>query len=173
MIKGNIPGAWKGASLVPYNPTKILNLYQPTTTPFATLTDQFGHKVDISVDQDTGDQINAIMEKLLQVCDTPLKQGVLFIKTTCLTALTSCSTLQVLNQQLVDKASQGRKKAMKKHHRQACILTVTEIEQEKEEREEQEQVAQQAKDRRAALWGKVGFAKLVWKEMPVNYSYFD
>lgn len=172
-IKNNIPGAWRGAGLVPYDPGKIYARHRPVTPPFASLTDRFGRKVDLTVDEDTGKQIDSIVQQLLDVCDTPLKQGVTFIKNTCLTALADRSTLQILNQGLVEKATEGRKRANRKHHGQARVLTVEEIEEKKAEREAKELAEQKAKARRAALQGVIGFAKMVWKEMPVSYEVFE
>jgi hypothetical protein len=45
---------------------------------------------------------------------------------TTLTAIADKATLQTLNQDLVEKVTQQRRKKTKKHCREACVLTVKE-----------------------------------------------
>jgi hypothetical protein len=49
--------------------------------------------VDLAIDVDIEKQIDSIVEKLLHLYNTLLKQGVSFIKDTCLAALVDASTL--------------------------------------------------------------------------------
>jgi hypothetical protein len=51
-------------------------------------------------------------------------------------------------------------------------LTVEEIQTIAQEREAKEAEEQRLKERRQALKGKVGFAKLVWMELPVASNVF-
>lgn len=125
------------------------------------------------MDEDEGEKIDAIVEEVLQVCDTPLKKGVTLSKESYLTAQANCSVLQILNESLVQKAALGRKLATRKHHGEARVLTVKQIQEKNAEREAKEAEAQRAKERRAMLRGKAAFARLVWKEMPVTYDIFE
>lgn len=52
-------------------------------------------------------------------------------------------------------------------------MTVEEIQTKIRVKEVKEDKEQQVKARKQALRGKVGFAKLVWKEMPVSPDLFD
>lgn len=170
-IPNNIPGAWRGTGLIPFNPNKVLQPLRPITPPTASLTDSIGRTV--TVDREAAIRINQIVAQLMDVCDTPLKEGVLFVKNTALTAIADRTTLKSLNQGLVDKAAEGRKKRTAKHFGEARVLTVEDIQARINQREAKEAEEGQAKARRSALRGKIGFAKLVWKEMPVAFDIFD
>jgi hypothetical protein len=87
-----------------------------------------------------------------------------FIRDTALTALADGNTLQFMNEGLVKKTKEGRQNKAKKHFDTARVLTVEEALRMKEERREKEQQMIQEKERAAALRGKIGFAKKVWKE---------
>ena len=52
------------------------------------------------------------------------------------------------------------------------VLTVKEALKLREERQEKEDTELAAKARRATLFGKGKFVKMVWKEMPIAYDYF-
>ena len=97
----------------------------------------------------------------------------MFFKHTALTALADRTTLKSLNQSLVDKTTQWRKKRTAKHFGEARVLTVEDIQAQVKQREAKEAEECQAKARRSALRGKIGFAKLVWKEMPVAFDVFS
>ncbi|KXX82291.1 Pogo transposable element with ZNF domain [Madurella mycetomatis] len=74
-IRGNIPGAWGGAGLLPFNPEKLVQRYRPKTAPFVSITDQHGRRVDIPVTGALAAQINDIVEDLFKVCSTPKAEG--------------------------------------------------------------------------------------------------
>lgn len=172
-ISKNIPGAWRGAGLLPFNPEKILSRHRPKTPPFASFTDQQGRRIDIAVGGELGLQINNIVEELFQVCTSPLKKRVAEIKNHCLTLQADNVTLNALNQELIKKRLASRKKSTRKHCGEARVLTVEEIRKQAQEKEAKATEEAKAKERRAALRGKVSFVKLVWKEMKVPYDYFD
>ena len=62
---------------------------------------------------------------------------------------------------------------MRKHLGDARVLTVEDIQIKARAKEVKEAEEQQLKARKQALKGKVGFAKLVWKELPVATDVFD
>jgi hypothetical protein len=173
----NVPSAWRGAGLVPFDPDKVLVHYRPKTPPFASLTDENGTRVDIQVDNNIAKQVDDLVAQLLQACPSPLRPGIGFIKDTTALAdrqalLADKQALQALNQGLVDKQRRHRQAVTRKYHSEARILRVDEMEARAEERMARER-EEAIKARKAALRGKVGFAKLVWKEMPVSYDIFD
>jgi hypothetical protein len=172
-IRHNIPGAWRGAGLIPFNPQKLLDRYRPKTPPFASITDCYGRRVDIPVTGELASKINDVVDDLFQVCSSPLKKKVTEIKNEYLTMQADLIAVTALNQELVNKARQRRKQNSKKYCGEARVLTVEEVRNKIQEREQQDAEEQRAKARRAALRGVVGFAKLVWKEMPVQYGLFD
>jgi hypothetical protein len=104
------------------------------------------------------------MTQLLKVCPTSHRSKLTFIGETALTALADNQILQFLNEDLVKKSKEGRQNKTKKHFGTARVLTVGEALKMKENREVKEQRVMEKKERAAALRGKVGFAKLVWKE---------
>ncbi len=107
------------------------------------------------------------------MCDTPLKKGVALLRDSYLTARADCSALQILNEGFVQKAANERRKASRKHHGEARILTVEQIQEKNAEKEAKEAEAQRAKARREALRGKSTFVPLVWKEMRMAYDVFE
>ena len=107
------------------------------------------------------------------MCHSPLKQEVLFIKQTALTAIADRTALRSLNQALVEKTTTWRKRNVRKHLGDARVLTVEDIQIKARAKEVKEAEEQQLKARKQALKGKVGFAKLVWKELPVATDVFD
>lgn len=173
-IGSNIPGAWRGTGLVPWNPDKILLPLRPTTTPSIMLTDQYGRSLNATIDGNLAYRVNQVISDALDRCaTTPQKRDLLSVKEAALTALADRATLQVVNQSLIEKTSMWRKKSTAKHFGEARVLTVDECHQRTQEREAKEFIALQAKARRLALKGKVGFVKLVWKEFPTAVDLFD
>ena len=73
----------------------------------------------------------------------------------------------------MDKKQRHRQAVTRKYHGEARILRVDEMEARAEERVAKKREEEAIKARKAALRGKVGFAKLVWKEMPVSFDIFD
>lgn len=70
-ITKNIPSAWRGAGLVPFDPHKVLNRHRPITPPFATVTDERGRQLNIPVNSSTAARINEIMEEVFQRIGLP------------------------------------------------------------------------------------------------------
>jgi hypothetical protein len=101
--------------------------------------------------------------QLLTVYLIPHRSKVTFIKDTALTALTDRNTLQFINEGLIKKNKEGRQNKTKKHFGTTRVLTVEEALKIKENREVKEQQIME-KERAATLRGKIGFAKMVWKE---------
>jgi hypothetical protein len=74
---------------------------------------------------------------------------------------------------LVEKTTKQRRKKSGKHCGEARMLTVEEIQTKAEEREVREAVEAEEKARKRALYGKVGFAKLVLKELSMGAEIFE
>jgi hypothetical protein len=119
-ISQNIPGAWHKAGLIPLNPDKILEHLRPKTPPTASFTDENGRSISIPLSGELAAKVNEVVSQLLDVCASPLRQSVLFIKETALTAIADRATFQTLNQGLVEKATQQRRKNTRKHCGLVC-----------------------------------------------------
>ena len=104
-IAQNIPGTWRNAGLVPFNPDKILQPLRPKTLPTASLTDENRRIVNIPISGKLATKANEVVSQLLDVCEPPLKHSILFIKEIALIAIVDRATLQTLNQGLVEKAT--------------------------------------------------------------------
>ena len=118
-------------------------------------------------------RVDKAISQILPICDSPLKREVLFIKDTALTAIADRAALQTINQGLVNKASQQRRKRTNKNQGEARVLSVLEIRERIQEREVKEATEEAIKARNRALRGKVGFAKLVWKEFQMDINIFE
>jgi hypothetical protein len=77
-----------------------------------------------------------------------------------------------VNQSPVQKQQQAREHKTKKDFGTARVLTVEEAIKKQEERKTKEQQVMHEKERAAALQGKVGFAKTVWKELQKDFDVF-
>jgi hypothetical protein len=140
----------------------------------ASVTDENGRTISLPIDRELATRISQVVSELVNKCaKTLLRKGVLFLRETALTAIADRTTLRSLNQGLVEKITTWRKKNTRKHCGEARILTVEEIQTIAQEREAKEAEEQRLKERRRALRGKVGFAKLVWKELPVASDVFQ
>jgi DDE superfamily endonuclease len=168
IITRNISSAWRGAGLIPLDPDKILRPLRPQTPPQATVS-----RTSIPQTPDLITKVNNTVSQLLEICDSPLKQKVLFVKETALTAIADRTTLQTINQGLVDKFTQQRRKKTKKNQGEARVLSVNEIRERIQKKEEEEAEKEAIKARSRALRGKVGFAKLVWKELHMEINVFE
>ena len=160
----NIASAWRAAGLKPFNPSPILQKYRPRTPPFTSDRGQ--------VQPDVAQEIDEIEAQLLRACPTPQRAKVHRLRDTCLTALADKHTLQFMNQGLVQKQQQARQKKTKKHFGAARVLTVEDALKRQEERRAKEEHVMHEKERSAALRGKVGFAKAVWKELRMEFDVF-
>ncbi len=111
IITQNVLGAWRGAGLVPYNPSIVISkLPRPKTPPFAFFTNSDRVQVDIAVTPNTGTRINQFVEEILAGMTPSQHPGVLCLKNTALTAVAERTVLQRTNQELLDKQKQRRKK---------------------------------------------------------------
>jgi hypothetical protein len=90
-----------------------------------------------------------------------------------LKAIAELQVTKAINEELVQRSKNIRRKATKKQLGEARVLTVEEALKLKADRAEKEDLEALQKARRAALRGKVTFAKLVWKEMPMGVDIFD
>ena len=119
------------------------------------------------------DHVNTLAKEILQGCSTPLRAQVCTLQHTCLTTLADNKCLQVMNDELVKKQKEARVKKSSKHYGRARVLTVEELQDEKNKRSVKEAAEEVVKKRKLALRGKVGFAKLVWKELRMGVDVFE
>ena len=173
-ISRNISSAWRLAGLIPFKPDTILQPLRPKTPLTARITNSNGYTINIQVDGALGEQIDQIMSQICEVCSSyPLKKQIDFVKRTALTAIAERTTLQSLNQGLVEKTTAWRRKKTAKHFGEARVLVVEDLLSKAHERETREAEEAQVKARRAALRGKVGFAKLAQKELAMDREVFE
>lgn len=169
----NFLGAWRGAGLVPYKPSVVTSkLPRPKTPPYATLTNSDVVQVNVPVPPHTAARINQVVEDILQGMTPSRRMCVLTLKDTALTAVASRAILQQTNQELLDKQQQRRKKQSHKGVGNARVLTVDEGRAIMQEQEDKAKELATKKERYHALRGKVGFAKLVYKQLAMEDSIF-
>ena len=170
----NISSAWRATGLIPYNPTPILQKFRPKTPPHASLTDENGRCVNITINKPSlAGKVNELIAQIIEVCPTPYRSNVCMLGDTCLTAIADANTLKFVNQTIIDKQQQSRRNRTKKNFSSLRILTVEEAQRKQQEQASKEQRLQAEKERAAALRGKVGFAKLVWKELKMDIDVFN
>ena len=117
--------------------------------------------------------MNELIAQIIEVCPTPHRSNVRMLGDTCLTAIADANTLKFVNQTIIDKQQQSRRNRTKKNFGSSRILTVEEAQRKQQEQASKEQRLQAEKERAAALRGKVGFAKLVWKELKMDIDVFN
>lgn len=167
----NIGSAWRKAGLSPFDPQSILKRFRPKTPPFFSLTNEDGVRLDIQANQDQSKRINELIAEVLQGApqlNSPIKK----LREISLTALADRSALSILNEALVKKQEKSRKARTKKNFGEARVLCVGEALQQMQERVQREQEEMKAKERYHILRGKIGFAKLVWKELQMSFDVF-
>lgn len=169
----NIAKAWQRAGLLPYDPAAVLQRNRPRTPPFISLTDENGIRLDIKADEDQSKTINELVAQVLQGVSSPHHSTITTLQNITLTAIADRSALQYLNSKLVQKQKQGRQNRTKKNFGEARELTVAAAQYKIDEKAIQEQALLSAKERAAALRGKVGFAKLVWKHFKMDIDVFS
>jgi len=172
-ISKNIPAAWRAAGLMPFNPAHVLERYKPKTPPTATFTNEDGISVNVvATGPALAKRINDIVEQLRGICVTPLRNDVAFVQQTCLEAIADRVNLKLVNDALVNKQRQRRLEKTRKHYGEARVLTVQAMLDKQAERDEAEALKTTEQLRKRALKGKVGFAKLVWKELRMGTDVF-
>lgn len=119
------------------------------------------------------ERINKLVNDVAAVCATPLRQEIIFFKDTTLTALTNYRSLELLNEELVKKQRKNRVKKNNKAFTGARVLCISDMIKQAEERREKEQKEEKEKARKKALRGVIGFAKQVWREMPMGPNVFE
>jgi len=112
------------------------------------------------------------VDEILAGMTPSLHTRVLGLKDTALTAVADRTVLQRTNQELLDKQKQQRKKQSRKGVGNARVLTVDTGRALIQEAEDRVKELANKTARYHALRCKVGFAKLVWKEMPMDNSVF-
>jgi len=172
--KQNILSAWRSTGLVPYNPDVVISkLPCPKTPSYATFINEDGVQVNIPVTPHTATRINEVVGAILSGMTPSLHAHVLDLKNTALTAVADRTILQRTNQELLDKQQQQRrKKQSRKAVEKARVLTVDEGRAIVQEEEDKKKELDKKTERYHALRGKVGFAKLVYKELAMDYSVF-
>ena len=160
----NIASAWQKAGLLPFNPTPILERYRPKTPPFST--------DKSSTNDNTAKKVDKIFSEVLQKAPPELHSPLKRAKEISLSAIADRSVLQFVNNSLIEKQKKGRKDRTRKNFGDAKVLSVKEAQKKIAERESREEKEKEEKERRAILKGKVGFAKLVWKEFKMDCNVF-
>ncbi|KAI1818893.1 hypothetical protein F4861DRAFT_528693 [Xylaria intraflava] len=89
------------------------------------------------------------------------------MRKTCQEALTDKQTLQVINEELIEKQKKQRKSG-KKGFGEAKVLSLGEMKKKKAEKDAAEKEKMSEKALKAALYGKGKLAKLAWKELPME-----
>ncbi|KAK3303105.1 uncharacterized protein B0T15DRAFT_508260 [Chaetomium strumarium] len=145
---------------------------QPKTPAMVSITDQQGRRAELPVTGDMATKINQVVEELFQICDTPKRARLSWMKDYFLTMQADNTTLRALTQEVVKKRFESRKKSSRKHFGEARVLTVEDIRARISEREAKEAVETREKERRIALRGVVGFAKSVWKDYKMGPDVF-
>ena len=82
------------------------------------------------------------------------------------------ATLKGVTEKLVKKGKEGRKKRNNQNAEEVWELMMEDLLVMVEQREQYDVKKAEEKARKAALRGKVGFAKLVWKKLCVAYDLF-
>lgn len=62
----NIPPAWKGAGLAPYDSSELLDHYRLKTPPYVTLTDSHGRRLDIVAGPSLAQRIDEMVEQVFE-----------------------------------------------------------------------------------------------------------
>ena len=172
-IPSNIPSAWRAAGLLPFDPAKVLERFRPKTPPFASLTDRQGRRVDIAVDEHTGEQINALIASLLDVCSPSLQSQIPSFQHAYRAVVADNQCLQVMNKEVVEKAKKRRINKQRKNYGEARILTLQDMLDKKKQRDAEEDEKERLKAARIMQRSKVAFIKLAWQEMPVDTTVFS
>jgi hypothetical protein len=170
----NIAGAWRGTGLIPYDPTPVIAKVEPISDEAASATledddDEVSRRASTSV---TASKINSLAAKIRQgEQSSSVDSLVAQLRELALTAVHERDVHSKQNKEII---AQRRKKRMES--RKACgegrVLKVAEIEAEIVAKEAHLAVETAEKERRKALKGKVGFAKLVWKEFQMHEDIF-
>ena len=156
-ITKKISGAWNGAGFIPFRPEKVLNRLKPKTPPFVSFTDDQGRHINVQMPDQITERINKLVDDVVAVCATPLRQEIIFFRDTTLTALADCRSLELLNDELAKKQRKKNNKAFTG----ARVLCMSDMIKQAEERREKEQKEEKEKARKKALRGVIGFAKQV------------
>ena len=118
------------------------------------------------------EKINKVINSVIQGA-TPLRsKALLNLQQIALRTLANKTILQRINMELIKKQKRQRGGQGKTSYGKARVLSVREALQKNQEREQKEQVEAAQKERRMALRGVIGFAKKVWKELPMQDDLF-
>lgn len=174
----HIPTAWQKVGLIPFNPNVVLDAIRPVTPPASmTIRDSRGNIVDIWAERnpDLAAQIDDFVDKLKETVTTPVRIDLDHLKAATLSVIAECNALSLINEALVEKQKDIR---VKKSSRQGIggkgrVLTVEEAQNEINKRAAAKAEEAARQERYHLLRGKVGFVKLVWKELKIAEDVFD
>ena len=120
-----------------------------------------------SIREKTSEVINLVIQST-----TPLhSKALLTLQQIALRTLANKTVLQRMNIELIEKQKRQRQGG-KTSYGKARVLSVREALQRNQEREQKEQVEAAQKERRKALRGVIGFAKKMWKKLPMQDNLF-
>ena len=169
----NITSAWRAASLVLFNLAPILSAVYPKTPPLASFTNKDSVQMDIQVQPNLAQKVNKFVADLIEGATLISRSKIKFVQREALTAIADRSTLQLLNNGLVEKQQKSHRNRTKATFGDARVLTVKEAHKKQKERANRERDKALATERYYALRGKVGFAKIVWKELHMAHDVFN
>lgn len=167
----NIASAWRAAGLQPFNPAPIIEKHMPKPQPFTEPTNRVGICTDTQ-ELRLAQEVSSIIADVLSQVPADVHPSIKRLEEIALACIANNSALNLLNQGLVQKQQQARTKKSRKAYGTARLLTVEEAHRKVDEAAAKEREAKEAKERAAALRGKVGFAKAVWKEFNMDFDVF-
>ena len=105
----NIESAWKGAGLVPFDPTRVLEKIRPKTPPTVSLTDSRGRRVEVQISTPLAEDIDCIVERILSNVSPSKKEDVLTLQRHAQKARSDKVIAETINNNLVAKMKTSRK----------------------------------------------------------------
>jgi hypothetical protein len=112
----------ESSRLIPFDTAPILLKLRLKTPSFASITDESGRRLDITVEPHVAQKINEIISQLLEGAPSTRHADLQYIQEQALIAIADRS--KSLNRRLVEKQQQARQKRTKKTFGNARILTV-------------------------------------------------
>jgi hypothetical protein len=171
-IPKNVASAWRCAGLIPFCPEKVTSLFRPVTPPFVSLVDSQGRKIDMEVNQTTEQRFSQLIDRVNSFCTPRTRLQLDDAQNEVLGAFADRACLQTLNDELVAKQRNARMNRERKAFGGARVLSLGEMQKQKAVAEAWELGEAATKAARAERRGISAFAKVTWKEMPVDDDVF-
>ena len=171
-IPKNVASAWRCAGLIPFCPEKVTSLFRPVTPPFVSLVDSQGRKIDMEVNQTTEQRFSQLIDRVNSFCTPRTRLQLDDAQNEVLGAFADRACLQTLNDELVAKQRNARMNRERKAFGGARVLSLGEMQKQKAVAEAWELGEAATKAARAERRGISAFAKVTWKEVPVDDDVF-